>query len=473
MTILCATDFSPSARAAVDAGAALARRLGDGLLVVHVVPPAPAAGAAGLPLALPGAELVLQEAAEEQLARLREELAAAGTSADTQVTFGLASLQIAELARAANARLIVLGTHGRSGPAHFILGSVAEQVVRRAPCPVLVTRDVAFVAERWRQAGPMRMTVALDSTRASDAALAWVAAFRTGQPCDVAVLRLYSPHQEAARYGVEEPWSGAEGRPDLVDLVERDLRKRIGTLPGDGSVAFRLRAVARAIEEPLVADATRFPPDLLVIGVPRGRKGDSWPSIHAGAVLRAAGVPVLCVPEAATAAAPSITRVRTVLLATDFSELSRAAIGPAYGLLLAAGGRVEILHVREGSATPADALLPPASDASEVATIEARLRGLAPPEAEALGIITQVSVAYGSDPAHAILQAAERMDVDVIVLASHGRSGLRRAVVGSVAEAVARRSSRPVLVVHTAGSGREGGNESPGTSPPQGATLAA
>jgi len=50
--------------------------------------------------------------------------------------------------------------------------------------------------------------------------------------------------------------------------------------------------------------------------------------------------------------------------------------------------------------------------------------------------------------ASAILQAAERLDVDVIALASHGRSGLGRLVQGSVAEEVARRSSRPLLLIH-------------------------
>ena len=75
------------------------------------------------------------------------------------------------------------------------------------------------------------------------------------------------------------------------------------------------------------------------------------------------------------------------------------------------------------------------------------LRALVPPEADKLGITTHVSLIDGGKPAGTIMQAAERLNVDAISLGSHGRGGLARALLGSVAEEVVRRSTRPVLVV--------------------------
>jgi nucleotide-binding universal stress UspA family protein len=80
--------------------------------------------------------------------------------------------------------------------------------------------------------------------------------------------------------------------------------------------------------------------------------------------------------------------------------------------------------------------------------IESKLRSLVPAEAAERGIGTRVSVLEGEFAAGAILAAAERLDVDTIALASHGRTGVGRLLLGSVAEEVARKSSRPLLIVH-------------------------
>jgi nucleotide-binding universal stress UspA family protein len=78
---------------------------------------------------------------------------------------------------------------------------------------------------------------------------------------------------------------------------------------------------------------------------------------------------------------------------------------------------------------------------------EAQLRALVPREAEAFGITTRVSVVEARLAAEAIVAAAERLDVDLVAVGSHGRSGFGRVLLGSVAEEVARRSTRPVLIV--------------------------
>jgi nucleotide-binding universal stress UspA family protein len=108
----------------------LAQRLGAELLVAHV----------SEPLAIvPGSDLAAEEVAqtERELARVvgalkREQVAARGV-----VVPGEPAAEIVALAEREHADLIVLGTHGRSGLAHVLLGSVAERVLRRARCPVL------------------------------------------------------------------------------------------------------------------------------------------------------------------------------------------------------------------------------------------------------------------------------------------------------------------------------------------------
>ncbi len=116
--ILLATDFSPGSARARAFASMLARRLGAELVVAHV----------SEPLAIvPGSDLAAEEVAqtERELDRVVGELKREGVA------------EIVALAEREHADLIVLGTHGRSGLAHVLLGSVAERVLRRARCPVL------------------------------------------------------------------------------------------------------------------------------------------------------------------------------------------------------------------------------------------------------------------------------------------------------------------------------------------------
>jgi nucleotide-binding universal stress UspA family protein len=65
----------------------------------------------------------------------------------TRVVIGSPAPCIAEEAATTGSDLIVMGTHGRGGVAHFVLGSVAERVLRTAPCPVLTVRESSRAAE--------------------------------------------------------------------------------------------------------------------------------------------------------------------------------------------------------------------------------------------------------------------------------------------------------------------------------------
>jgi nucleotide-binding universal stress UspA family protein len=159
-------------------------------------------------------------------------------------------------------------------------------------------------------------------------------------------------------------------------------------------------------------------------------------------------VPIACIPAEPAATAPGLPTLRTVLAVTDFSELGNAAIRHAYALVKGRAGVVELAHVHERPLpSPAYAYEVPEWRLSDLerASLVKNLRALVPPDAA--GVTTHVSVIDGGRAAEAIVQASERLDVDAICLASHGRGGLARTVLGSVASEVVHRARRPVLVV--------------------------
>lgn len=136
-------DFSEYAEQALDYAIRLAGTLKARLTLLHVVQPIPMTGV-DMGVALP--ETYLQELEEEVQRSMEAALArvtAAGLTAERIVLYGVPFQEIIETAKAYQVDLIVMGTHGRTGFMHILLGSVAERVVRLAPCSVLVVRPVA------------------------------------------------------------------------------------------------------------------------------------------------------------------------------------------------------------------------------------------------------------------------------------------------------------------------------------------
>jgi len=145
--ILVPTDFSAPSDAALVTAKDLAARLGASLHLVHVLedPYAVAAYSAdALGYVPPGIKDLWQRDADQRLHGLLTLEERAELIATTAVLFGGSpAREIVEHARNNNFDLIVMGTHGRGGLAHLLLGSVAEHVVRTAECPVLTVRGTA------------------------------------------------------------------------------------------------------------------------------------------------------------------------------------------------------------------------------------------------------------------------------------------------------------------------------------------
>jgi nucleotide-binding universal stress UspA family protein len=136
-------DFSTYAEQALDYAIRLARTLKARLTVLHVIQPVPMAGV-DMGVALPEAYLrELEEAVQRDMEEALARVTAAGLTAERVVLYGVPFQEIVETAKARQVDLIVMGTHGRTGLMQVLLGSVAEKVVRLAPCSVLVVRPVA------------------------------------------------------------------------------------------------------------------------------------------------------------------------------------------------------------------------------------------------------------------------------------------------------------------------------------------
>ena len=141
--ILVATDFGEAAAVALDYGREFARTFGASLEVLHVCDNAIARGFGvdGFVVDYPDLQRDLEAAARKQLdALLDDEDRAILTAKPVLVTSRNPALTIVDYAKDSHTDLILMGTHGRGGVAHLLMGSVAERVVRLAPCPVLTVR---------------------------------------------------------------------------------------------------------------------------------------------------------------------------------------------------------------------------------------------------------------------------------------------------------------------------------------------
>jgi nucleotide-binding universal stress UspA family protein len=136
--ILVPHDFSETSDAAVRYAVALARNFGAQLHILHVGDDARLAFETEFPLGLEGA---VEDAVRERLLKILPPTDQIELKPEFGVRAGVPAHEIAEYAKAHNVDLIVMGTHGRGVIGHAVMGSVAEKVVRTAPCPVLTVRS--------------------------------------------------------------------------------------------------------------------------------------------------------------------------------------------------------------------------------------------------------------------------------------------------------------------------------------------
>ena len=138
--ILVPTDFSDCSEAALAYGRHMAQAFGASLHVLHVVqdPYTQPWAAEAFPAPLGDLLVQWEEQARARMVDSLPEAERASTTVATQI--GSPFFEIVRYAQDEHIDLVVLGTHGRGPLGHMLLGSVAEKVVRKAPCPVLTVR---------------------------------------------------------------------------------------------------------------------------------------------------------------------------------------------------------------------------------------------------------------------------------------------------------------------------------------------
>ena len=432
MTILCTTDFSPASEQAATAAAAIAKKLGEPLLLAHASGLAPGAGE--------------RKGLLERLSGEAARLGVSGAQVKTALLDGGAVPAILECVTRTGPRLVVaapVSTNRRRN-----LGTVAEAVAQGTSRPLLLVRSAAPFLEWTAGARPLRVVVGDDFSSFTEAAFRWLADVKTAGPCEVTIAHLYSPVTEHGRAGLL-----GGGEPASIEKrLEEDLLARARS-HGEAQARVRIAASYGRIADPLVALAAEERADVLVLGThQRPRLERAWQGSVSHLALQLAPMSVASVPwdEARDAAAASIPAVRRVLACTDFSPLGNSAIAHACSVI-GAGGEVIALHVfpiwppLPSGSTAEDALK--LVTAEERAAALRRLQALVPQDAAGKGIAFRGEIAAGAHVAALVCRLAERENVDLVCVASHGRSGITRAVLGSVAGGIVAQSRRPVLIV--------------------------
>jgi nucleotide-binding universal stress UspA family protein len=140
--VCCPIDFSDASRAAMEVAADLCRRTGAELVLLHAYPIPGYTFPDGSVVASPKMMQDLAEQAEKHLEEWRAgaEKIVGGPRVTAEKAVGEPAAEILSFASARGADLLVVGTHGRTGLEHALMGSIAERVVRRAHCPVLTVR---------------------------------------------------------------------------------------------------------------------------------------------------------------------------------------------------------------------------------------------------------------------------------------------------------------------------------------------
>lgn len=148
--ILVPTDFSPYAEAAMRYALDLAQDYSAELLLLHVIPERDLRAIFDYPLGFPLEQVLheYQDKAEQHCAQVAAQAQHQGIPVTPLVSFGVPYEKIVQVAKDHHVDLLIIATHGRTGLSHAMLGSVAERVVRLAPCPVVTIKPTMHAEER-------------------------------------------------------------------------------------------------------------------------------------------------------------------------------------------------------------------------------------------------------------------------------------------------------------------------------------
>jgi nucleotide-binding universal stress UspA family protein len=267
--ILCPCDFSDFSERALTHAVELARWFGATVHVLHThgataTLPAPAPLApvpAGMPATLPPPPTPENsEAAAEQLRRFVEPAQKTGVNVTATLEWGDPVAATLRHAREEDVDLVVMGTHGRSGFERLVLGSVAEKVLRKAPCPVMTVR-----ADGPGESRPARVLCAYDFSASSKHALSWALELAAKAHASLQVLSVVEMPMAAppppAVFGTAEQIEEAQER------TRKALDEALGELEGTRRPAVERTVLRGKPSREIVRVAEEAGSDLVVMGV--------------------------------------------------------------------------------------------------------------------------------------------------------------------------------------------------------------
>lgn len=436
--IACGTDFSATAVEAVDIAAALARKLQTKLVLVHV--DEFQGGLVTNPVLYESAILQKRRELEHEVRRLRD----LGTDVGHKLLSGSPFDELVATAIESKAQLIVVGALGHGLARRLLVGSVAERTAETSPVPTLVIRPGGRLASWVRGEQTLKILIGYDFSPAGDAALQWLHEMQEIGPCEITVVHIDWPPEQAHRLGYHGPLPLTENPKEIQNFLERDLSERVAMILAPEKVNVVVEPGWGRTDGYLFEMASRENVDLVVVGTHR-RQG--WGRLRFGSVSRSilhhTTKSVAVIPPTKVRRHLTIPKLDRVLVATDFSELGNKAV--PYGCaVLRRGGTLRLLHVIEPSEPAAARNKPrPGKDNPK---LRSKLRALVPNGAVE-NFDLEEEIVESADAATAIAQEAERFDADAICLGSHGRTGLAKTVLGSVAQGVMAKNKRPVMVV--------------------------
>lgn len=292
--ILFATDGSQGSAAAEAYACGLARSWGASLTVMHVLE-----FPSGLNPENPVNQLYLAELmkqATQELVELKTRAAGRGVSAETKIATGIPSEEVLAAVTGEGPDLIVVGTRGKTGLAHILLGSTAERIIRAAPCPVLAVRARLHDEEktgRLRHNPPVieRILVPIDFSDYSLDALEYGAVVAQRSKASVRILHVLEP----VSYGLDFTLPHVAKRDHDRTAITKKLSDLTAALTSAGLVSDFVVSGGLPADSILSAAVT---PDvgLIVMGT-HGRRGLSHALFGSvtESVLRKSLCPVLTV----------------------------------------------------------------------------------------------------------------------------------------------------------------------------------
>jgi nucleotide-binding universal stress UspA family protein len=443
MAIICGIDFSESSTRAANVAAVIAGRRKEPLHLVHCL-------ADWEENVFSDETDALAAIARRTLDKEAEKLRASGVEVHTHVEMGAPDSVLIPFARRHSATLLVFGATGRNKADGQPVGRSADRIAQKSDVPALVVRDPEPF-EAWAKGErPLRVLVGLDFNLVTDAAWRWALDLGRVGPTETIGTFAYWPPQEFQRLGLGGARSYVDRDPEVEKVILRELQERF-TGGAPGRVKLRAEPTIGKPADHLLSVSTEEEADLIVVGShQRSKIAHLWEGSVSRGVLHYARGSVACIPPPAQVAPRMGSEIRTALAATDFSPTGNAGVECAYRQV-GRGGKVYLVHVVDpppgrSALEPTDILPTSASSAETHKELFQKLLSLVPMRAILDDKETEPLVLESRDVATAIVQAADRLGVDILCLGTQGRTGVSSVLMGSIAQRVLAQTQKPLLL---------------------------